>query len=225
MSPGFQAAATKLSLGASIGLWLDFKSRRGLVNPSGPLCCRNAPGRTNQSPAGAVAPPPVALLGSGNQSYESVRGRQRAAIMRRSSRPRPAGRYLRHKQTHFHFLVPETHLCLVSCAAPSFPLLPEFRWIFSLVLSPNVSCCLTWCRCDSGVFNRNSLRCDTQAFSLKRFHRCCTLTWRLKHLETPPLLQPTHQQTQSGPTFEDNSTFRCTHVVFKDAHLSLKKTF
>lgn len=83
VSPGFQAAATKLSLGASIGLWLDFKSRWGLVNPSGPLCCRNAPRRTNQSPAGAVAPPSVALWGSGNQNYESVRGRQRTTIMRR----------------------------------------------------------------------------------------------------------------------------------------------
>lgn len=79
---GFQAAATQLSLGASIGLWLEFKSRWGLVNPSGPLCCRNPPRRTNQSPAGAVAPPSVALLASGNQNYESVRGRQRTTIMR-----------------------------------------------------------------------------------------------------------------------------------------------
>lgn len=36
VSPGFQAAATTLSLGASIGLWQDFKSRWGLVTPVGP---------------------------------------------------------------------------------------------------------------------------------------------------------------------------------------------
>lgn len=41
--PGFQAAATKLSLGASIGLRQDFKSGPGLVNPSRPLRCRNTP--------------------------------------------------------------------------------------------------------------------------------------------------------------------------------------
>lgn len=84
VSPGFQAAATKLSLGASIGLWLEFRRRWGLVNPRGPLCCRKAPRPANHSPAGAVAPPPVALLGSGNRT-ERVRRRQRTAVVRRSA--------------------------------------------------------------------------------------------------------------------------------------------